>query len=145
MKKKTNKYNNKKVVVDGIKFDSKQESEYYLHLKELKAKGEILDFTLQPKFELQPKFTKRGILFKAIDYKADFHVWLPDGTDYVVDVKGFETADFKIKKKLFERKYPQELKLITYSKIDGGWIELADLKEARKQRKKLKEEKNERQ
>jgi len=139
MIKKTNKYNNKKVTVDGIKFDSKQESDYYLHLKELQAQGEIKEFTLQPVFELQPKFTKRGINFRAITYKADFHVWLPDGTDYVVDVKGFETADFKIKKKMFEKTHHQELKLVAFSKIDGGWIELVDLKKVRKIRKKLKE------
>lgn len=138
-KTKKNKYNNKKVTVDGIKFDSKQESEFYLHLKELKENGEVLDFTLQPVFLLQEAFHKRGLLFRKIEYKADFHVYLPDGSDYVVDVKGMETADFKIKKKMFEKRYPQELKLITHSKIDGGWIELADLKEARAQRKAEKE------
>jgi hypothetical protein len=136
--RRKNKYNNKKVKVDGIIFDSKQEADYYLHLKKLKERGEIKEFVLQPQFELLPKFTKRGLTFRAISYKADFHIWLPDGSDYVVDVKGFETPDFKLKKKLFEYKYPQELKLITFSKIDGGWIELADLKEARKQRKRLK-------
>lgn len=139
MKKRANKYNAKKAVVDGIKFDSKAEADYYKHLKELRERGDVSHFELQPQYELQPKFTKRGLNFRAINYKADFHVWLPDGTDHVVDVKGFETADFKIKKKLFEYTHPQELKLITFSKIDGGWIELADLKEARKKRKKLKE------
>ncbi|HBF3147915.1 TPA: DUF1064 domain-containing protein, partial [Clostridioides difficile] len=49
------KYNNKKIVIDGIKFDSKDESEYYLYLKEKKENGEIKDFGLQQKFELQPK------------------------------------------------------------------------------------------
>jgi Protein of unknown function (DUF1064) len=139
--KKANKYNNKKTVVNGIKFDSKMEGEYYLFLIGLKEAGLIEEFELQPEFTLQAGFKKRGLNFLPIKYKADFHVWLPDGTDYVVDIKGFETADFKIKKKMFEKRYPQELKLITFSKIDGGWIELADLKEARKLRKKLKEEK----
>ena len=31
-----NKYRNKKVEIDGIKFDSKHEGEYYLYLKKLK-------------------------------------------------------------------------------------------------------------
>lgn len=30
---RTSKYNAKKVEIDGIKFDSKAEGEYYLHLK----------------------------------------------------------------------------------------------------------------
>ncbi len=136
-----NKYNNKKVIIDGIKFDSKQEGNYYDYLKQLKRAGIVERFELQPKFTLQEGFRKRGKLFRAIDYKADFHVWLADGTDFVVDVKGFETPDFKIKRKLFEKRYKDlELKLVTYSKIDGGWIELEDLKEARKERKKAKEE-----
>lgn len=136
-----NKYGAKKVMIDDIIFDSKMEGMYYLYLKERRAVGAIKDFTLQPSFELMPKFTKRGLNFRAITYKADFHVWLDSGTNYVVDVKGFETADFKIKKKLFEYQNPQELKLVTFSKIDGGWIEINDLKVARKARKKIKEAK----
>ncbi|TWJ39626.1 hypothetical protein CHCC5027_3539 [Bacillus paralicheniformis] len=131
-----NKYNNRKVTIDGIVFDSAREGDYYDHLKQLKRAGIVERFELQPKFTLQESFRKRGKLFRAIDYKADFRVWLADGTDFVVDVKGFETPDFKIKRKLFEKRYKGlELKLVTYSKIDGGWIELDDLKEARKRRK----------
>lgn len=141
--KKAQKYNNKKTVVDGITFDSDMEARYYAHLMSLKLKGEIERFQLQPVFELQPAFKKRGLNFRAITYKADFQVFFPDGSTHVIDVKGMETADFKIKKKMFEYKFREyELKLITFSKIDGGWIELADLKEARKKRKLEKENNN---
>jgi Protein of unknown function (DUF1064) len=139
--KKANKYNNKKTVVNGIKFDSKMEGDYYLYLVSLAEKGEIASFSLQPEYVLQEGFKKRGLNFLPIKYKADFEVHLQDGDYYTVDIKGFETADFKIKKKMFEKRYPQELKLITFSKIDGGWISLEDLKKARKLRKQLKEEK----
>lgn len=143
MKKKkatTNKYNAKKVVVDGIKFDSKQESEYYLHLKELKERGEVAHFELQPEYVLQEGFKKRGLTFQAIKYRADFLVWYDRvTTPVVIDVKGMETADFKIKAKMFEKQFPYELKLVSFSKIDGGWIELKDLKVARKKRKLEKE------
>lgn len=138
-KEKVNKFNNKKVVVNGISFDSKMEADFYLYILEQIEEGIVEEFERQPEFILQEGFTKRGLKFLPIKYKADFELWLADGTNYVVDVKGFETADFKIKKKMFEKRYPQELKLITFSKIDGGWIELADLKEARKQRKLEKE------
>ena len=40
----TNKYSNKKVVLDGITFDSKAEAKYYLHLKEQQEKEAILFF-----------------------------------------------------------------------------------------------------
>lgn len=139
--KKTNKYNNKVAEVDGIKFDSKMEADYYKHLKELKKQRRIMAFSLQPVYELQPKFYKREKLFRAITYKADFEVMKLNGETVTIDIKGFETADFKLKKKMFEYKYPQELKLITFSKIDGGWIEIEDLKKARKERKKQKERK----
>lgn len=42
----TLKYNNKKTIVDGISFMSQQEALRYLALKDMKAKGEIKDFTI---------------------------------------------------------------------------------------------------
>jgi hypothetical protein len=139
MRKKGNKFNAKKVTVDGIKFDSKAESEYYLHLKSLQERGQIKDFELQPPFVLQESFRLKGELVRQIKYVADFRVFENDGSTFIVDVKGMETADFKIKKKLYLKKFPEPLKLVTFSKIDGGWIELADLKKARKLRKEQKE------
>jgi hypothetical protein len=145
MAKRKNKYNAKKTVVDGIKFDSKDESDYYLHLKELKKKGQIKDFELQPKFELLPKFVnKKGKTILPINYKADFLVTYTDGATEVIDVKGFETADFKLKKKLFEYKYDQSLTLVCKAPkylAPQKWIELDELKEIRKERKKNKGDK----
>lgn len=53
---KYNKYGNIKTVIDGIKFDSKRESERYLELKLLEKAGEISDLKLQPRFILQHGF-----------------------------------------------------------------------------------------
>lgn len=104
--KKRSKYNNEKTVVDGIKFDSKKEAEYYIQLKLLKKAGEIRDIGLQPKFELQPGFEKNGVKYQPITYIADFVITNNDGTTEIVDVKGVKTQVFKIKKKLFEYMYP---------------------------------------
>lgn len=139
MAKRKNKYNAKKTVVDGIEFDSKDESLYYLHLKEKKELGEIKDFDLQPEFELQPAFRKKGKKWLPIKYKADFLVFHHDGSIDVIDVKGFETADFKLKKKMFEYKYEHSLTLMCKAPkylAPREWIELEELKEIRKQRKK---------
>ena len=130
------KYGNKKVVIDGHKFDSIAESKYYLQLKWLKQANQIKDFKLQPRFLLQDSFKKDGRTFRKIEYVADFEIHHLDGSIEVVDVKGMETEAFKLKKKLFENKYPHKLSLITYSKIDGGWVTLDDLKKYRKARKK---------
>ncbi len=114
------------------------ESDYYIYLKKLKENGEITDFELQPKFQLQPKFEKNGKKYQAIFYKADFKIFYPDGRIEIVDVKGMTTALFNMKAKMYHYHHDYELKLITYSKIDGGWIELEDLKKARAERKKHK-------
>lgn len=131
------KYNNKKVVYDGITFDSKAERDYYLYLLDLKQRGIVTDIQLQPSFLLQEKFRKNGKLYREIAYKADFEVTYADGHVEIVDVKGMVTKDFAIKQKLFEYKYPAlRLLLMAYSKIDGGWINLDELKKARSSRRK---------
>ena len=104
--KRKSKYNNQKTMVDGIKFDSKKEAEYYCQLKLLKQAGKIKDYRLQPRYELQPAFKKNGKKYRAITYIADFAIINNDGTTEVVDIKGVETQVFKIKKKLFEYMYP---------------------------------------
>ena len=48
---------------------------------------EISSFELQPRFTLQPAFTKNGKKFVAITYIADFLVYLPNGEVEVIDVK----------------------------------------------------------
>ena len=111
--KKKSKYGNVKTTVDGIEFDSIKEADYYCQLKILKMAGEIKDFGLQEKYELQPMFKKDGVTHRSITYAADFVIENNDGTTDVVDVKGFETQVFKIKRKLFEYKYPElQLKII---------------------------------
>ena len=110
------KYNNKKTTIDGIVFDSRDESLYYQALKNMKSNGLIKDFELQPKFELQEAFVKNDKKYRPINYIADFRVINNDGSAYIVDIKGMLTTEFKIKMKLFNYKYPDiELKLISRS------------------------------
>lgn len=67
------KYKNIKVMVDGIKFDSKAEARRYAELKLMEDTGHIKELKLQPKFELQPKYkNNKGETIRAITYKADF-------------------------------------------------------------------------
>ena len=103
-----NKYFNKKVIVDGIKFDSKKESKRYEQLKILKKAGLIRDLELQPVFVLQEAYTNnKGEKVRAITYKADFIYFDKYLDRYIVeDVKGFKTDVYKLKKKLFEYQYP---------------------------------------
>ena len=50
------KYKSVKTVIDGIKFDSKAEGEFYLYLRRKEDKGEIKLIGVHPKVILQEKF-----------------------------------------------------------------------------------------
>ena len=107
-----NKYNNKKVQVDMYVFDSIAESQRYKELKLLERAGEITNLELQPRFLLQESFKKNGKTYKKIEYIADFK-YIEKGKTIIEDVKGMQTDVFKLKHKLFEKKYPDlELKII---------------------------------
>ncbi|WP_238351798.1 DUF1064 domain-containing protein [Brevibacillus brevis] len=137
-KPKLPKYNNQITIVDGIKFDSKAESEYYLVLKEKLAAGEIQDMRLQPVYVLQEKCHRNGKNLQAITYKADFEVLHLNGSLEVIDIKGEETEAFKIKAKMFMYKYPN-LKLTLLKKVQkyGGWITTDEWKAKKREEKKV--------
>lgn len=132
------KYGAKKVIYNGIKFDSKMEGDYYLELLRLQKQGKVVSIELQPKFELIPSFEKDGKKYRAMNYIADFKVTYDDGRVVIIDVKGMTTTDFLIKEKLYNYKYDLPLLLIKESAIDGGWITLDAYKKAVKERKKNK-------
>ena len=105
----TNKYKNKKVVVDNILFDSKKEANYYTKLKILRDAGKITDLELQKRFVLQQGFKLKEKTYRAITYIADFVYKDLHGQVHVVDTKGYRTEVYKIKKKLFMKKYGTEI------------------------------------
>lgn len=106
------KYQNKKIIVNGIKFDSKKEANRYYELLLLQKAKIITNLELQPKFLLQDGFKKNGKTYRRIEYIADFK-YIENGKTIVEDVKGFKTEVFKLKHKLFEYKYPElELKIV---------------------------------
>jgi len=110
---KQNKYKNKKVIYDGIKFDSNREMAYYIKLKMLEQKGIIKNLELQKSFELQPSFKLNGKTYQKITYKADFsYVSVQDNKTHIVDTKGFRTQVYKLKRKMFAYKYGIEIEEI---------------------------------
>lgn len=110
------KYKNKKVIVDGVEFDSRFEADYWLELKRREADGEIYDLRRQVPYEIIPAVwgekvkhlkTKDKIvpicLQKATHYIADFVYTDFDGNEVVVDTKSEYTrtlADYRLKKKM---------------------------------------------
>ena len=110
------KYNNKKVTVDGIVFDSKREASRYSELIMQQRAGEIRGLQRQVRYLLIPGQRevsnevykggeKKGqrkpgrLLEKEVTYIADF-VYYKDGELIVEDTKGFRTKDYIIKRKL---------------------------------------------
>ena len=100
------KYNNRKITYQGLTFDSKKEFEYYLILKDKEKRGLVFNIKRQVPLEIQPAFTdKTGVKHRAIIYKADFvYTDRLTGTERYIDVKGFKTEVYKLKKKLLAYK-----------------------------------------
>lgn len=90
------KYNNLKVILDGIEFDSKKEAERYSVLSTLERVGEISELELQKKFVLIPR--QKGE--RECAYYADFCYRDKNGNLVVEDTKGVRTDVYKIKRKL---------------------------------------------
>lgn len=99
------KYNATKTALDGIVFDSAIEARRYQELKLLVAAGEITDLQLQPAYQLQPGYRNAaGRKQRPINYVADF-AYMENGRLIVEDVKGVETAVFRLKRRMFEYLY----------------------------------------
>jgi hypothetical protein len=110
---KRSKYGNRRTQIDGHWFDSQAEGRRYQELKLLLRAGEITDLEIHPAYELQPPYHRRdGSRVRAMFYEADFQ-YVEGGKVVVEDVKGTQTAIFKIKRKLFECQYPEfEFRLV---------------------------------
>jgi hypothetical protein len=112
---KKSKYNNKKVVYQGISFDSKKEMERYMYLLDAQKNGVITDLQRQVKFELIPAVREEYIehlktkdkvktrtLQLAITYTCDFY-YKKDGELVIEDVKASPKMlpkEYILKKKL---------------------------------------------
>lgn len=136
------KYKSETIVVDGITFDSKDEAHYYELLKILKAKGEIINFELQPKYVLLEGFKKFNKKYGNLTYTPDFRIYHNDGTEELIDVKGFSTQQGELRRKIFDYKY-RDLKLTWMARSikygdQYGWIEYEKLKKIRSENAKKK-------
>ena len=100
------KYNSKKTVVDGQKFDSKKEARRYQELLLLEKAGVIKNLSRQVKFVLIPSQRDENgkVVERECSYKADFE-YTEDGKTIVEDVKGFKTKEYIIKRKLLLWRY----------------------------------------
>ena len=95
------KYRNKKVTVNGEKYDSKREYSRYQQLKMMERAGKIAGLERQVKFELAPAVTIKGRKRPPLRYFADF-VYTENGQTIVEDAKGTPTKEYIIKRHLMK-------------------------------------------
>lgn len=94
--KRRQKFNAKKVMVDGHLFDSKLEAQRYGELKLLMQAGEVSWFAIQPTF----------LLPGGVVYRADFVIqWKGDGPAVVEDAKGLDRQAARNKRKILRATY----------------------------------------
>jgi hypothetical protein len=113
-KTKSSKFNNVKSEIDGYKFDSKKESEFYGSLKIKKQAGLIKSFKMQVPYEIIVNN------IRIANYFLDFLVENNDGTIEYIDIKGkdkktnkfIKTGVFALKKRLVEAIYGIKISMI---------------------------------
>jgi hypothetical protein len=97
-----NKYQAKKVEIDGHRFDSKREAHRYQELKLLEKAGEISSLEVHPRIEILPAFAMaNGEKVRRMDYIPDFR-YRRDGQVIIEDVKGVATEGWRLKWKLLK-------------------------------------------
>lgn len=99
VKPKSSKYRAVPTVVDGIRFDSKAEAEYYRRLKVCRDNSEIWFFLRQVPFDLPGGYKHR----------VDFMVFNINGCDEceyeIIEIKGKDISTGKLKRKQVEELY----------------------------------------
>ena len=131
---KQNKY--KAVKSNG--FDSKIEERFS---KMLEQKN--INFEEQKRYIIQDRYNLEGEQIREISYTADFYLPL---LDIVIDIKGYSTKDFIIKKKIFGKIYGKKIHCLTEcpkiyeaqnkDRLFEGWIDVSLLKRLQTKRKK---------
>jgi hypothetical protein len=106
---KLNKYNNIKITIDNLKFDSKREAARFSVLKLLERGNLISDLKLQVKFELAPSVVVAGRKKPALKYICDF-TYVENGKLVIEDVKGRLTDIYVLKRHLMKSVYGIDIK-----------------------------------
>lgn len=111
-KPKRNKYNAQRTEYGGRVYDSKKEAAFAADLALLQKEGEIVSAIPQVSIPLFPPSS--GLPVKKRTYRADFLEILetfPDGSfrARLVDVKGRDTRESKLKREIVTERYKVEV------------------------------------
>ncbi len=106
--KKKPKYGSERIEYNGRMYDSKKEAAYAKRLEYLKHAHKIEERVVRIEYQVPYSITAKNKVVAT--YFADFRVTYGDLHQEVVDVKGFRTEVYKLKKKLVEALH--EIKII---------------------------------
>lgn len=107
------KYNNRKVSVGGITFDSKKEATRWQQLRLAEAEGAISNLQRQVVYEIAPAVVLDGRKRPARKYVADFQYHRSEGDSValvVEDVKGMKLPEYRLKRHLMKAIHNIEVK-----------------------------------
>ncbi len=116
-----NAYNGKaqRTFYNGHYMASKMEARYAGYIDLLKKAGEIKDWNYQPRIEVY-LYGK-----KLWAYNLDFELIHNDGSSELVEVKGLETRDWKMKWKvstiIWEKEHPEQPLTLVLEKDLRSW------------------------
>jgi len=83
----------------GIKFQSKKEARYFRELQARVSMGEVRYFLRQVPFDL----------LGGVKYRVDFMEVRADGSIHWIDIKGFRTQTYRMKRRMVEAAYPVKI------------------------------------
>lgn len=107
-KSKRNKYGNKKIIINGVTYDSKAEYKYINDLELKQKAGYISNLKTKPRYILLESFKdNQGNTIRQISYKPEAY-YIENGQEIVLEVKSKPTITeaYTIRKKLFLKRYP---------------------------------------
>ncbi len=103
------KYRAVRTEVDGIKFASKREAAVYQEFRLLEQAGQIRDLKLQPAFPL----IVNGVKVAPRPFHADFAFYdVVQEKHRIIDVKGMDTREGKLRRKLAEALHGVEIEVM---------------------------------
>lgn len=113
----SNKYGAKKTVAkDGMKRDSKFEASIADELYMRKEAKDIKDYESQFKVEMWAHRSDGTPAFK-VSHKVDFRIEHNDGSYELLEAKGVETADYRMRRKFLENLWLPENLDHTYTVV----------------------------
>lgn len=101
VQKSSNKFNAKRTDYDGKWYHSKGEASYAAELDWMKKAGEVLSWERQVKIDLRVNG------HHITNYFIDFIATMKDGTTRLIEYKGMETPEWRMKFELLNALLPE--------------------------------------